>query len=89
MSPMNSEHEQDLHEKNIFINGREVKVSEKELTFDQVVALSGMPTGPEIVFTISYRKGHGEKPEGSMVEGGGPVNVMKGMVFNVSSTNRS
>jgi hypothetical protein len=86
---MDSEHEQDLQEKNVFINGREVKIREKELTFAQVVALSGMPTGPEIVFTISYRKGHGEKPEGSMVEGGAPVKVMKGMVFNVSSTNRS
>ncbi len=86
---MSSEHEQHVHETSIYINGREVTVSEKELTFDQVVALSRMPTGPEIVFTISYRKGHGEKPEGSMVEGGAPVKVKKDMVFNVSSTNRS
>jgi hypothetical protein len=86
---MSSEHEQHVHEASIYINGREVAVSEKELTFDQVVALSGMPTGPDIVFTISYRKGHGEKPEGSMVEGGSPVKVKKDMVFNVSSTNRS
>jgi hypothetical protein len=86
---MSSEHEEHVHETNIYINGREVMVSEKELTFDQVVALSGMPTGPEIVFTISYRKGHGEKSEGSMVEGGAPVKVKKDMVFNVSSTNRS
>lgn len=86
---MNSVDEQHVHETSIYINGREVEVREKELTFDQVVALSGMPTGPEIVFTISYRKGHGEKPEGSMVEGGAPVKVKKDMVFNVSSTNRS
>jgi len=86
---MSSEHEEHVHETSIYINGREVMVSEKELTFEQVVALSGMPTGPEIVFTISYRKGHGEKSEGSMVEGGSPVKVKKDMVFNVSSTNRS
>lgn len=84
-----SEQEQHIHETSIVINGREVPVSEKELSFDEVVALSGMPTGPDIVFTISYRKGHGEKPEGSMVEGGPPVKVKKEMVFNVSSTNRS
>jgi Multiubiquitin len=86
---MNTEHESHVHETNIYINGREVTVSEEELTFDQVVALSGMPTGPDIVFTISYRKGHSEKPEGSMVEGGPSVKVKRGMVFNVSSTNRS
>lgn len=86
---MSAEPEHHVHETNIYINGREVTVSEKELTFDQVVALSGMPTGPDIVFTISYRKGHGDTHEGSMVEGGSPVKVKKGMVFNVSSTNRS
>ena len=64
-------------------------MTDKDLTFDQVVALSGMPTGPDIVFTISYRKGHGDKPAGSMVEGGQPVKVKEGMVFNVDSTNRS
>ena len=86
---MSTEHEQHVHETSIYINGREVTISEKELTFDEVVTLSGMPTGPEIVFTISYRKGDSEKPEGSMVEGGAPVKVKKDMVFNVSSTNRS
>lgn len=86
---MSAEPEHRVHETNIYINGREVTVSEEELTFDQIVALSGMPTGPDVVFTISYRKGHGNRHEGSMVEGGSSVKVKKGMVFNVSSTNRS
>lgn len=86
---MSTQPEQHIHETSIYVNGREVTVSERELTFDQVVALSGLPTGPNIVFTISYRKGHGDKAEGSMVEGGKPVKVKEGMVFNVSSTNRS
>jgi hypothetical protein len=81
--------EQHIHETSIYINGREVTLDEKELTFDQVVALSGMPTGPDIVFTITYRKGPDNKHEGSMVEGGSPVKIKKGMIFNVSSTNRS
>ena len=76
-------------EPTVIINGRRVKVTTKELTFDQVVELSGLPTGPEIVFTITFRKGEGSKREGSMVEGGDPVKVKDGMIFNVDSTNRS
>jgi hypothetical protein len=73
----------------VVINGRNVEVSEDELTFDRVVELSGLPTGPNIVFTITYRRGHGQKPEGSMVEDGEPVKVKDGMIFNVSPTDRS
>lgn len=77
------------HEVTIVINGRRVQTNQKTLSFDEVVALSGMPTGPDIVFTISYRRGHGDKPAGSMVQGGQPVKVKDGMIFNVDSTNRS
>lgn len=73
----------------VVVNGRPVEVSAKELTFDEVVALSGLATGPQIVFTISYRKGDGKKPEGSMVQGGAAVKVKEGMIFNVDSTDRS
>lgn len=73
----------------IVINGRKVETDQKKLTFDEVVALSGLPTGPDIAFTITYRRGSGDKPEGSMVEGGEPVRVKDGMIFNVDSTNRS
>jgi hypothetical protein len=77
------------HDVTIIVNGRPVEISAKELTFEEVVALSGLPTGPQTVFTISYRKGHGEKPEGSMVQGGEAVKVKKGMIFNVDPTDRS
>jgi hypothetical protein len=73
----------------IVINGRRVKTDKTKLTFDEVVVLSGLPTGPDIMFTITYRRGHGDKHEGSMVEGGEPVKVKDGMIFNVDSTNRS
>lgn len=73
----------------IIINGRRVPVSTDYLTFDQVVELSGLPTGPDVVFTISYRKGDHKKPQGSMTQGGDPVKVRDEMVFNVDPTNRS
>lgn len=74
----------------IVVNGREKTVTVRELSFADVVALAfdPPPTGPDIVFTITYRRGHGEKPEGTLVEGE-TVKVKEGMIFNVSVTNKS
>jgi Multiubiquitin len=76
----------------VIVNGREKTVASKELTFEQVVTLAfdNPPTGENILFTITYRKGGNEhKPEGSMVEGGDPVKVKNGMIFNVTATDKS
>lgn len=92
---MNTETEQekdqdkDPREFNVIVNGRRETVTSKELTFHGVVALSGLPTGDDTAFIVTYRRGHGNKPDGSMVEGGDPVKVKEGMIFNVESTNRS
>jgi len=40
----------------VVIKGRSVELSEDDLTFDRVVELSGLPTGPNLVFTITYRR---------------------------------
>lgn len=74
----------------IIVNGREKSVTSKELTFDQVVdlAFDDPQRGPLIFFTITYRRGHGEKPEGSLVEGKS-VKVKDGMIFNVTRTDKS
>ena len=74
----------------IIVNTREKVVTEKELTFAQVVALAfdPVPSGPYIVITVTYRRGHGNKPEGSLVEGE-TVKVKDGMVFNVTATDKS
>jgi hypothetical protein len=80
------------HDKNITIvvNGREKTVTGKELSFAQLVALAfdTPPTGENIVFTITYRRGSGNKPEGSLVEGE-TVKIKKGMIFNVTATDKS
>ena len=47
-----------------------------------------VPTGDFIVFTITYRKGHGHKPEGTLLEGQ-TVKVKEGMIFNVTATDKS
>lgn len=77
-------------EYNIIVKGRKKVVTSKVLTFDEVIALAfdNPPTGPNIEFTVTYRRGHGDKPEGSMVKGD-TVKVKEGMVFNVTATDKS
>ncbi len=74
----------------IIVNGREKSVNERELSFAQIVALAfdNPPSGPNIVFTITYRKGENNKPEGTLVEGGS-VKIRDGMIFNVTATDKS
>lgn len=79
------------HPIEVIINGQAKTVEEKELSFDELVAIAhdgNPPEGPNWFFTISYRRGNGNKPEGSLLEGES-VKVKKGMVFNVTSTDRS
>jgi len=74
----------------IVINARERTITDKELTFEQLVALAfpTAPTGENVLFTISFRRGHGNKPEGSLLAGE-TVKTTGGMVFVVSATDKS
>lgn len=75
---------------NIIVNGRPKVVTEKELSFMDIVKLAfdPVPTGEFIVLTITYRKGHGHKPEGTLLEGQS-IKVKEGMIFNVTATDKS
>lgn len=74
----------------IIVNGEKKGLRTADLTFDQVVdlAFNPRPQGPSIVFTITYRKGPKENPEGTLVQGG-IVKIKDGMVFNVTATDKS
>jgi hypothetical protein len=75
---------------NVIVNGRQKVVTVRELTFTEVVALAfdAPPTGPNIVFTVTYKRGEGNKPEGTLVEGE-TVKIKDGMIFNVTATDKS
>ncbi|MDO8571896.1 MAG: multiubiquitin domain-containing protein [bacterium] len=80
------EHKKDYE---IIVNGRQKVVTTKELTFAQVVALAdNLPTGENIVYTVTYRKAEGKKQEGTLVEGES-VKVKDGTIFNVTATDKS
>ncbi len=75
----------------IIVNTREKTVSQKELTFTEIIALAydTPPTGADVMFTVTYRRGHGNKPDGTMVETDSPLKLKEGMIINVSATDKS
>lgn len=78
------------HTTQIIVNGRNREVIGKELSFIQVVKLAfdDAVFNDVTVYTVTYKRGSGHKPEGTMVEGE-TVKVKEGMVFNVKRTDKS
>jgi len=74
----------------ILVNAREKTWNDKTISFDQVVILAFMSISndPNVSYTLTYKKGENNKPEGIMVKGD-EVKVKDGMRFNVTQTNRS
>lgn len=74
----------------IIVNGREKIVTQELLTFKELIALAfdPLPTGANICFTVKYRRGGGDNPKGSLVEGD-QITLKNGMIFNVTSTDKS
>lgn len=61
-----------------------------DITYAQVVTLEvpDYAQHPEITYSVTYRNGHGDKPEGILAPGGS-VKVKEGMIFSVSETGQS
>lgn len=74
----------------IIVNTREKTVDADELTFDHVVRLAfdPVPSGPNIMITVSYRHAADEKHEGTLTQGES-VKIKDGTVFVVTATDKS
>jgi hypothetical protein len=72
----------------IIINGTPHVVAKEEMTFREIITLAELASGPNVSYTLTYRKGHGNKPEGSLVERD-VVKVKDGMIFNATATDKS
>jgi hypothetical protein len=75
----------------IVVNLRDKQWLEKLISYDQVVNLAFPdynPNNPNIVYTVTYKKGPHQNPEGSMSKGV-TVYVKDKMIFNVSKTDKS
>jgi hypothetical protein len=73
----------------ITVNAREKVVTERELSFEAIVRLAfPTPAGQNMTYTVTYRRGEGNKPAGTLVEGE-TVRIKEGMIFNVTATDQS
>jgi len=74
----------------IIVEGAPHEWPKGEITFVEVVTLE-VPNyleHPEITYSVKYKNGHGNKPEG-ILPPGGSVKVKEGMIFSVSETGHS
>jgi hypothetical protein len=75
----------------IFVNGTPHDVPKKEeLTYAEVVTLAfpDYPQHPDITYSVTYTRGNGNKPEGTLSPGGS-VKAKEGMSFVVTRTGQS
>jgi hypothetical protein len=74
----------------IIVNAEQHHLDKKRVSFDQIAKLGfpTPPTGPNILFTVTYYNGPKANPEG-VLTAGQTVKVKNGMVFNVKATDRS
>ncbi|MCA0360156.1 MAG: multiubiquitin domain-containing protein [Armatimonadetes bacterium] len=74
----------------IVVNGTAHEWPKGEITYEEVVTLEvpDYPQHPEISYSVKYKRGHGNRPEGTLSPGGS-VRVKEGMSFSVSETGQS
>ncbi len=75
----------------IVVDGTPHEVPRKEhITYVEVVTLAypDYPQHPEVTYSVTYTRGHGEKPEG-ILSPAGSVKVKEGMAFVVNRTGQS
>ncbi len=74
----------------IVVNGTPHEWPKGEITYAEVVTLEipDYSQHPEITYSVKYKNGHGDKPEG-VLSPGGSVRVKEGMIFSVSETGQS
>jgi len=74
----------------IVVEGTPHEWPKGKITYDEVVTLE-VPNhcqNPDITYSVTYERGQGNKPEGTLPPGGS-VKVKEGMIFNVSPTGQS
>ena len=74
----------------IIVNSREKRWEQREISYEEVVKLAfGTYLDDEsVVYTVTFSKGPGSNPEGTLVKGQS-AKIKKGMIFNVTKTDKS
>ncbi len=74
----------------IIVNATQHTVNDKDLTYTEVVKLAfpDAVIGGNTIYTVTYKKGPPPHQQGS-IDVGDTVKIKKGMVFNVTPTDKS
>lgn len=74
----------------IIVEGTRHEWPKGDISYDEVVTLEvpDYAQHPDITYSVKYKNGHGEKPEGTLSKGES-VRVKNGMIFSVSETGQS
>lgn len=74
----------------IYVNAEEKQWHEKNISFEQVAALAfgKYEDNPDITYSITYKRGNDNQPEGQLTKGQS-VHVKDKMRFNATRTNKS
>ncbi len=72
----------------IIVNGRPRKVTEKKISYEEVVRLAYPEPKPDFEYIVTYAKGPDDKKEGTLTASES-VHVKDSMVFNVRETTKS
>lgn len=74
----------------IIVEGTAHEWPKGEISYEQVVTLEvpDYSQHPEITYSVTYKKAHGNKPEG-ILSPGASIKVKEGVIFNVSETGQS
>ena len=75
----------------IFVEGKPHQwPKDNDISYAEVVTLEvpDYAQHPEITYSVKYKRGHGNKPEGVLAPGES-VKVKEGMIFSVSETGQS
>ena len=75
----------------IIVEGTPHEWDKPTISYTEVVTLFDptYPQHPETIYSVKYRNGPSQNPEGIMAPGGAPVKVKDRMKFNVSPTGQS
>jgi hypothetical protein len=74
----------------VIVNGRKLVTPKDEISYEEIVTFiyPDFPKHPENNYAVTYKKGHGNSPEGILLPGK-TVKVKDGMEFKVSETGQS
>lgn len=74
----------------IIVEGTPHEWPKDEITYAEVVTFEfpDFAQHPDITYTVTYERGHGNKPEGALAKGAS-VKVKVQMIFHVTDTGQS